>query len=237
MITRGLALILALSATASAEWYTVKGIRGYNRIEVTSNEGTADKEAIVLRIRNLDRVEFIEPSRRQVWLGGSEPREFLAQTLIGQVVWIDQIEVIDGENVASVYPSYERVLQVAMRQRMVGRYTLTPEIKKKLVHVYKRMLYEFENSRPVEKKYDDEGNEIFQKKAYENPYTKGLFLYDSLDWFKGIGQFLPLPVQDMYTEWLMDYLTATGNNAHDLEIKIYDMRQRHGLYRDFLIEE
>ena len=46
-----------------------------------------------------------------------------------------------------------------------------------------------------------------------------------------------LPVQDMYTEWLMDYLTATGNNAHDLEIKIYDMRQRHGLYRDFLIEE
>ena len=170
-------------------------------------------------------------------MGGSEPKEFLAQTLIGQVVWIDQIEVIDGENVASVYPSYEQVLQVAMRQRMVGRYTLTPEIKTKLVHVYKRMLYEFENSRPIEKKYDDEGNEIFQKKAYENPYTKGLFLYDSLDWFKGIGQFLPLPVQDMYTEWLMDYLTATGNNAHDLEIKIYDMRQRHGLYRDFLIEE
>ena len=66
MIRRAIALIVVLSATASAEWYTVKGIRGYNRIEVKSNEGTADKQAIVLRIRNLDRLEFIESSRQQV---------------------------------------------------------------------------------------------------------------------------------------------------------------------------
>ena len=58
----------------------------------------------MLRIRNLDRVEFIGTESTAGLLGGSEPKEFLAQTLIGQVVWIDQIEVIDGENVASVYP-------------------------------------------------------------------------------------------------------------------------------------
>ena len=73
--------------------------------------------------------------------------------------------------------------------------------------------------------------------AYENEYSKALFIYDSLNWFKKTGQFLPSDVQEVYVDWVSDYYSESGTTARELEVKIQDMWKRHDLYRDFLHAE
>lgn len=221
-------LVLTMGVTARAEWYVVTKVLSYNKIQAQLSKGTGSKSGIVIRIKNLERIEYITNDRAKVLLGGSDSKKLLESIVPGQIVWIDQLESINGENVAYLYPSYEQLLKAYMKHRMTGSYTLTPAVKQSLISVHKRMISAMKNGSP-------NGSET--KKAYENEYSKALFVYDGLNWFKKTGQFLPSDVQEIYVDWLGDYLTSNGTSARDYEIKIRDMQKRNDLYRDFLFEE
>lgn len=221
-------VVLAMGMSARAEWYVVTKVLGYNKIAAQLSQGAGSKSSIVIRIKNLERIEYLTNDRAKVLLGGSDSRKLLESIVLGQIVWIDQLESINGENVAHLYPSYEQLLKAYMKKRMTGSYTLTPAVKQSLISVHKRMISALKNGSP-------NGNE--SKKAYENEYSKALFVYDGLNWFKNTGQFLPTNVQEIYVDWLGDYLTSNGTSAREYEIKIKDMQKRSDLYRDFLFDE
>lgn len=228
-----IAFTLIAGIAVQAEWYLVSKVLDYNHVELILSKGSASKSGTKVRIRNLEKIEYIENDRSKVLLNGTEPKNILKEILLGQVVWVDEIETVNGEQVASIYPSYEQVLKVFTYHRMSGQYTLSPEVKQKLENIYHRMLAELRNESP--NRSSGKGNkENDSKAAYENSYSKALFVYDSLDWFKKTGQYLPIPVQELYIDWLSSYFSSNGGDAYDLEIKILDMRKRHGLYRDFL---
>lgn len=152
---------------------------------------------------------------------------------LGQIVWLEGLENINGEYVAHLYPSYESVLKVFMNRRMTGAYTISPAVKVKIQNVMKKMVSTMRNANPPR----NASTKDDPKMAYEAEYSKALFVYDALDWFKKTGQFLPGDVQELYIDWMGDYLTATGNDARDYETKIKDMQKRHALYRDFLFDQ
>lgn len=227
-------LLLGLSISAKAEWYVVTKVLGYNKIQVQSAKGGSSKSTTTVRIKNLEKIEYITNDREKVFLGGSEPKRLLEQLTLGQIVWLDRLENINGENVAHLFPSYEQILKVFMRRRMTGSYTISPAVKVKLQNVSKKMISAMRNGRPPR---NGAGSEDDPKMAYEHEYLKALFVYDSLEWFKKTGQFLPHSIQELYMDWLSGFMSSTGNDARDYETKIKDMQKRSGLYQDFLFEE
>lgn len=227
-------LLLGLGVSAQAEWYVVTKVLGYNKIQVQFSEGGASKSSITVRVKNLEKIEYITNDREKVFLGGTEPKRLLEQLTLGQIVWLEGFESINGENLAHLYPSYEQILKVFMKRRMTGGYTISPAIKMKLKNISKKMISAMRNGSPPR---NAGGSKDAPKMAYENDYLKALFVYDSLDWFKKTGQFLPRAAQELYVDWLSDFMTATGNDARDFETKIKDMQKRYSLYQDFLFEE
>lgn len=238
---KGILVMLALVATAvsaKAEWYVVTKVHAYNTVELQLSEGHGSKSGIIVRVQNLEKIEYIKNDRSKVLLSGKEPKQILEDVMKGQIVWIDEILTVNGEKVASIYLSYEQVLKAFTQRQMSGQYTITPQIKAKVASVYKRMVSLLKSASPDrDNPTDDKAEEQQVGKAYENDYTKALFVYDSLDWFKKTGQFLPVPVQELYIDWVSDYVNAGGNDARNLEIKVIDMRKRNELYRDFLLQE
>ena len=69
--------------------------------------------------------------------------------MLGQIVWVEGLETVNGEYVANVYPSYEQVLKVFSKQRMAGLYTISPLIKQQIGTIYNRMLSDLKNSSPA----------------------------------------------------------------------------------------
>ncbi|MDF7799486.1 hypothetical protein P4C99_08415 [Pontiellaceae bacterium B1224] len=223
-----LTMMMVVGISVRAEWYLVTNVLSYNTIVVQLSKGTGSKNGVQMRVANLEKIEYITDNRSKVLLGGSEPKAILKDMVLGQIVWIDQFENINGENVGHLYPSYEQVVKAYMKRRMTGAYTLTPAVKQKLISVHKRMLSDLKSASP---------STNAEKAAYENEYSKALFVYDGMNWFKKTGQFLPTDVQELYVDWLSDHLSATGTNAREMETKIQDMQKRSDLYRDFLFED
>lgn len=227
-------MLVGLAVSAQADWYVVTKVLGYNKIMVQTAKGGSSKSSIAVRVKNLEKIEYITNDREKVFLGGSEPKRLLEQLSLGQIVWLEGLENINGENVAHLYPSYEQILKVFMKRRMTGAYTISPAVKVKLQNVSKKMISALRNGSPPR---NGSGSKEDPKMAYEHEYLKALFIYDSLDWFKKTGQFLPRSVQELYVDWLSDFMSATGNDARDFETKIKDMQKRSSLYHDFLYEE
>ena len=225
--------VLATACSARAEWYIVTKVLGYNKIQAQVAKGANSKSSVAIRIKNLEKIEYIKNDRQKVFLGGAEPKKLLEELTLGQIVWLEGLENINGEYVAHLYPSYESVLKVFMNRRMTGAYTISPAVKVKIQNVMKKMVSTMRNANPPR----NASTKDDPKMAYEAEYSKALFVYDALDWFKKTGQFLPGDVQELYIDWVGDYLTATGNDARDYETKIKDMQKRHALYRDFLFDQ
>lgn len=222
------------AASAHAEWYYVTAIVDYNKITAHLAKGADGKKDITIRIANLENIEDIQDDRRKVLLSGSEPKELARQMFLKQVVWVDQLEVKNGENVAYVFPSYDQVLRVYTNRRLTGTYSVSAEMRDNVKKIYTRMLTDLNSEKPSTKA---DGNNASSGTAYENSYSKALFTYDALNWFKKKGQFLPDEVQSIYIGWVRSYQAANGLDAKALEIKISDMQKNSDLYIDFIFEE
>ena len=229
---------------AHAEWYQVKSVESYNKIVAFKPNEPANE--IRIRIKNLENIEDIQMGRTKVLLAGKSARDLARDTLAGQLVWIENLVEDSGIYVGNVFPSYEQVVRGFANQRMVGGQSISPEIKVKIQEIYSRMLRHldnpgvFENDNMLQEanRRAVEGKSVFScDNCYEYDYLKGIFVYEALNWFKEIGQFLSPDVQTMYISWLAQYQSATLQRAKGIEQKIRGMVVRYDLYKDFIFED
>jgi hypothetical protein len=229
--------------SAHAEWYQVKSVESYNRIVAFKPNEPANE--IKIRIKNLENIEDIQMGRSKVLLSGKSAQDLAKDTLRGQLVWIENLVEDSGIYVGNVFPSYEQVVRGFANQRMVGGQTISPGIKTQIQEIYKRMLRHLDSPGVFEdEKVIDEANQkaaagqsVFScEDCYEYDYLKGIFVYEALNWFKEIGQFLSPDVQTMYISWLAQYQTATLQRAKGFEQKIRGIVVRYELYKDFIFD-
>ena len=133
--------ILLTCGMARAEWYRVDSVPAYNTIRAVKAD--SDKEPVVIRIRNLDKIEYLQPKSEKVLMGGSEAISLAKSVLQGQLVWVENIQVEEGAYVADIYPSFEQIITVYKKKRMVNGDNISEGTKEKLKVIYKQMLAEF----------------------------------------------------------------------------------------------
>ena len=132
------ALFLLCCISTRAEWYRVLSVPSYNTVRASQADG--DKEPIVIRIRNLEKIEFIQPDPEKVLIGGEEAAALAKSILQGQLVWVENLEAEEGAFVADLYPSYEQVVTAYKERRIVNGDNVTAETKGKLRIIYNQML-------------------------------------------------------------------------------------------------
>ena len=135
-----LATLLACSV-AHAEWYRVDSVPAYNTIKAVKAD--SEKEPVVIRIRNLEKIEYLRPKSEKVLIGGSEAISLARSILLGQLVWVENLQEEEGAHVADIYPSFEQVITVYKERRIVNGDNVSEGTKEKLKIIYKQMLEEF----------------------------------------------------------------------------------------------
>lgn len=228
---------LAICTGAHAEWFQIESVSSYNKVTAIRPNAPANK--ISIRIKNLENIEDIQVNRNKVLFSGKSAQDLAQDTLKGQLVWIENLEEESGTYVGNVYLSYEQVVRAFAKQRMVGGQTVSAEIQKLLVNISKQMLKDLDTQSTNETKpHNVTGNELYSLESYYNdPYLKGIFVYETLVWYKEKGQFLPDEIQKILLTWVSQYQSAMGQRASILEMKIRDMTARYELYRDFIFDE
>ena len=248
-----IALFISLAActTAHAEWFQIKSVSSYNR--VTAIRPNAPNNEITIRIKNLENIEDIQQDKTKVLLSGTSAQQLASDCLKGQLVWIENMEEESGIYVGNIYVSYEQVIRGFAKQRMVGGQAVTPELKKKIGSIVRSMLndldtktYEdggglsikaYETAKQSLNKDNDTSGPVYSYDSYyQNNYLRAIFVYETLDWYKKEGQFLPIEIQERIIGWLGQYQTAQGARAGDLEMKIRDLTVRYELYKDFIFD-
>lgn len=233
---------LALCANAHAEWFQIESVSSYNKVTAVRPNAPANK--ISIRIKNLENIEDIQVNRTKVILSGKSAQQLAQDTLKGQLVWIENLEEESGTYVGNIYLSYEQVIRAFAKQRMVGGQTISPEIKKTLTNVISSMLRDLDAQQVPDVSHKDanktakEGKEVYSfDSCYDNEYMKGIFVYETLDWYKNTGQFLPVDIQKIIINWVSQFQSAEGPRARVLEYKIRDITVRYELYKDFIFDE
>ncbi len=130
--------ILMGCTVVHAEWYRVDSVSAYNTIKAVQADG--EKEAIVIRIRNLEKIEYIQPKSERVLIGGIEALSLAKKILKGQLVWVENLQAEEGAYVADVYPSFEQVVTVYKESRILNGANISESTKSKLKVIYKQML-------------------------------------------------------------------------------------------------
>ncbi len=253
---------LTFCLTAHAEWFEVQSVISYNQI--VASRPNAPANTIKIRIKNLENIEDIQMDRSKVLLSGKSTIDLAKDSLLGQLVWVEDLKEESGIHVGNVYLSYEQMIRGYAKQRMVGGQTVPPEVKAKLEGIFKVMLrnintsanyeddalflqafnqtVENNNRRAVQNNQQnpaqiktDPRSYFSYDVCYTHEYLKGIFVYEALNWFKDEGQFLPADIQAMFVDWLASYQGAGEQRAKGLEMKIRDMTVRYELYKDFLL--
>jgi len=159
--------LLALAPLAGAEWFEVKSVTSYNQLVAARPNAPAN--TINIRIRNLENIEDIQMDRTKVLLSGLSTQQLAKDALMGQLVWIENLQEESGTYVGSVYLSYEQMVRGYAKQRLVGGQTLTPELKAIIQEIYRRMVRSFETATIPEDSIASADNapKTAFKKAYE----------------------------------------------------------------------
>lgn len=242
-------LVLACCTVAHAEWYKVDKVLEYNVLNVSKL--AESQPSIKVRAENLDRIEYIHDSKK-VLLGGKEAKELAKEMLGGQIVWIENLRDEGGMMTGSISVSYEQVMNVFMKHRLAGGYVTTPDVRAQLVLIYRKMLDTLDANNPIlgkksktsskassktESKSSSPASVVQTENAYGNEYTRAMFVYECLSWYKETGQFLPVHVQKLFVKWLKSFQSDTIQRAKYAEQKLRDLMKHAGLYRDFLFED
>lgn len=134
-----LTLIIILScSTAHAEWYRVNSVPTYNSIKASKADG--ENQQITVRIRNLEKIEYIQPHPEKVLIGGEEAISLAKRVLQGQLVWIENLKPEEGAYAADVYPSFEQVITAYKEKRIINGDNISESTKGKLKIIYKQMM-------------------------------------------------------------------------------------------------
>jgi len=134
------------TATSFSEWYQVQSVSAYNTIKATKADGKS--EPLIIRIRNLEKIEYIQPKSEKVLLGGTEALSLTKSILTNQTVWIENLKAEQGAYSADVYPSFEQVVKIYKRKRILNGDNISGSMKKNLMVIYKQMLMDL-NQTPL----------------------------------------------------------------------------------------
>ena len=132
-----IAILMGCTAV-HAEWYRVDSVPAYNTIKAVQANG--EKEPMVIRIRNLEKIEYIQPKSERVLIGGVEARSLAQKILKGQLVWVENLQAEEGAYVADVYPSFEQVVTAYKERRILNGTNISKSTQGKLKVIYKQML-------------------------------------------------------------------------------------------------
>jgi len=167
-----LATLLACGV-AHAEWYRVDAVPAYNTIRAVKAD--SEKEPVVIRIRNLEKIEYLRPKAEKVLIGGSEAVSLARSILQGQLVWVENLKVEEGAQVADIYPSFEQVITVYKKKRIVNGDNISEGTKEKLKVIYKQMLTEF-NLTPLLPASDAQAQQVSKeiRNSLRTIYTRTL---------------------------------------------------------------
>ena len=165
--------ILLSCGGVRAEWYRVDSVPAYNTIRAVKTD--SEKEPVVIRIRNLDKIEYLQPKSEKVLLGGSDAISLARSILQGQLVWVENLKVEEGGHVADIYPSFEQVIKVYKQKRMVNGDNISEGTREKLKIIYKQMLEEF-NLTPLLPATDAQAQQVSKeiRSTLRSIYTRTL---------------------------------------------------------------
>jgi len=213
-----LLMILLSGGVAHAEWYRVNAVPTYNTITAAKADGEA--EPIVIRIRNLEKIEYIQPDSEKVLIGGEEALSLAKRILKGQLVWVENLKTEEGAYIADIYPSFEQVVTAYKEKRIVNGDNISAATKGKLKIIYKQMVTDLELAslstagRPEGQPTAEEINKTLQNvyttmlssirsempkilsanageaKLYDGSFQRALFTADAIAWFREKGQYL-----------------------------------------------
>ena len=232
---------------ANAEWYRVDSVSSYNIIKAVQAGG--EKEPIVIRIRNLEKIEYIQPKSERVLIGGSEAVSLAKRILKGQLVWVANLQAEEGAYVADVYPSFEQVVTVYKEKRILNGANISESTKSKLKVIYKQMLADINltplfsgkdaqsqlTSREVRKtlygtyvkmlsdmRSDTPklSSDTGVAKRYAGGFQRALFTADAIMWFMENGQKMQPQAQKVFVDLLAGFQSEADTEARYTHIKI-----------------
>jgi len=139
-----LTTMLIGTLATQAEWYQVQSVSAYNTIKAVKSDGKS--QPIVIRIRNLEKIEYIQPKPEKVLIGGTEALSLTKSVLDGQLVWITNLKPEQGAFAGDVYPSFEQVMNAYKRKRIVNGGNVSKQMKSYLLVIYKQMLVDLDQA-------------------------------------------------------------------------------------------
>jgi hypothetical protein len=252
---------LLICSTASAEWYRVIAVPAYNTIRASQAEG--EKEPINIRIRNLEKIEYIQSDPEKVLIGGKEAIGLSRNLLLNQLVWVENLQPEEGAYVGDVYPSFEQVVTVYKETRIINGDNISPESKEKLLIIYKQMLADLnlasltiENSLDAQQSSaearakihhlykgiltDFRNNAIIikdgEQQGYENEFERTMFTADAIIWFRKNGQFIHPAAQKLYADLLQSFQTDVSQNARYTQMRIVEIQKKQDLFKELFID-
>ena len=247
---------LLVCGAAHAEWYRVISVPTYNTIEAVETGGL--KEPIVIRIRNLDKIEYLQPKSEKVLLGGAEAISLASSVLKDQQVWVDNLQVEEGAHVADIYPSFEQVITVYKEKRIVNGDNISESVKGKLKVIYKQMMAEFNLSpllpstgiqaqetseathdmlreiykRSLSSIRSEAPNQNASKSQYAGRFQRALFTADAVIWFQEKGQYMHPVAQQLFVELLQEFQSDPDSEARYTQIRIDEIMKRESFFKE-----
>jgi len=243
---------------SQADWYQVQSVPTYNTIKAIKVDGK--NEALVIRIRNLEKIEYIQPKSEKVLLGGTEALSLAQNILNGQTVWVENLKPEQGAFVGDVYPSFEQVINAYKKKRILNGDNISEGMKKNLMIIYNQMIIDL-NTESVLSVSEAESQKILemvqrqmakihkltlsnlrgdtpkvssskeQVSPYSGKFQRALFSSEAALWFKEKGQSMHPRSQKLFADLLNDFQTQPDSDARYTYIKLKEIMRRTNFFQ------
>lgn len=255
-----LLIAFLICSTTHAEWYRVDFVSSYNTIKASKAGG--ETEPIAIRIRNLEKIEYIQSDPEKVLIGGEEALFLSRSILQGQLVWVENIQPEEGAYVADVYPSFEQVVTAYKESRIINGDNVSAAVKGKLKIIYKQMLADINitpqsaeaESQQTAKDVREKLHGIYEAtlsrlrsgdqklsvasdsdKQYESGFQRALFTANAIVWFRDKGQYLQPEGQKIFVDLLQSFQNDSDANARYTQVRIEEIMKNEALFRELFL--
>jgi len=252
-------IILLGCSTAHAEWYRIDSVPTYNTIRAIQADG--EKEPLVIRIRNLEKIEYIQPKSEKVLMGGEEAISLAKNILQDQLVWVENLQAEEGAYVADIYPSFEQVITAYKNKRIVNGDNIGAGIKGKLKIIYKQMLADInfvplsvdDQSQQTAKEAREKLQNLYANtlsnfrsgdaklpsnsptKQYEGSFQRAIFTANAIVWFRDKGQYLQPEAQILFVDLLQSFQNDAATSARYIQIRIEAIMKGEALFKELFL--
>lgn len=256
-------MVLLACGSAQGEWYRVNSVTNYNTITAAKADG--ENDPITIRIRNLEKIEYIQPDSAKVLIGGKEAISLAKRVLQGQLVWVENLKPEEGAYVADVYPSFEQVVTAYKESRLLSGDNVSADLLEKIKAIYKQMLIDLNHS-PLTMATESEAQQtaaqartkihnIFRQilselrsntiairdkdsevTAYENEFLRTLFTADAIIWYRDNGQYMHPAAQMLFADLLQNYQNDPAQTARYTQIRIEQMMEKEALFKELFLD-